>query len=96
MNRPKKGSTSKVVSLPLLVPTFQLFLDKVVGTTSRHNAAMAINTVTGEIAYAAGSVVVLYDAKSGQSRYLASPKPKSILCLDFSPNGKYLAVGEVI
>lgn len=75
--------------------TVKLFLDKVVGTTSRHNSALALNPTTGEVAYAAGSVVVIYDTKTGQCRFLSSPKPKSVLCLDFSPNGKYLAVGEV-
>eukprot|EP01127_Copromyxa_protea_P019798 TRINITY_DN6500_c0_g1_i1.p1 TRINITY_DN6500_c0_g1~~TRINITY_DN6500_c0_g1_i1.p1 ORF type:complete len:1131 (-),score=199.26 TRINITY_DN6500_c0_g1_i1:187-3579(-) len=82
MNRTKKGNTSKIS------------LERVVGTTSRHNSNLAFNPTTGEIAHTAGSVVVLFDPKTSQHRYFFPPKPKSIVCLDFSSNGKYLAAGE--
>jgi hypothetical protein len=55
-----------------------------------------VNPVNGDIAYAVGCAVALFSPVGEEScRYLVGPKPKSISCLAFAPNGKYLAVGEV-
>jgi WD40 repeat protein len=52
--------------------------------------------VTGEIAYPAGSVVVVYNPKRNkQTRFFVSKSNKPIVSLCFSPNGKFLATGEV-
>ena len=45
--------------------------------------------------YPAGCVVVLYDPKSNQQRFLWSDNNKAITCVAISSNGRYLAAGEV-
>ncbi|KAJ0396987.1 hypothetical protein ATCC90586_009004 [Pythium insidiosum] len=71
----------------------RLTLERVLGVTSLSNAMLAVNPVTGEIAYAAGCIVVIYNLRRNkQVRYYRVEKPVSCLC--FSPNGQYLAIGE--
>lgn len=62
-----------------------------------HNASFSCNPVTGDIAYPAGCLVVIYNAKRNkQVRFLANKENKVISFLCYSSNGKYLAVGEVL
>ena len=68
-------------------------LEHVVGVTALHNAALASNPVTGELACPAGCVVVVYDGGSGrQTQYFRCRKTVSALA--YSPDGRFLAVGE--
>ena len=56
---------------------------------------MSINPTTDEIAYIAGNVVVIYDPQQQkQVHFLKNGTGKSILSLQYSPDGKFLAVGE--
>lgn len=41
----------------------QLQLERVLGMTCVHNSSLAVNNVTGEIAYPAGCIVVVYNPK---------------------------------
>ncbi|TMW68365.1 hypothetical protein Poli38472_005833 [Pythium oligandrum] len=76
-----------------LPPRSRLTLERVLGVTSLSNAAVAVNPATGEIAYAAGCIVVIYNLRRNkQVRYYRVEKTVSCLC--FSPNGQYLAIGE--
>lgn len=71
----------------------RLTLERVIGITSLSNAMMAVNPVTGEIAYSAGCIVVIYNLRRNkQVRYYRVEK--SVSCLCFSPSGQYLAIGE--
>ncbi|KAJ8569325.1 hypothetical protein ON010_g5936 [Phytophthora cinnamomi] len=54
---------------------------------------VAVNPVSGELAYAAGCIVVIYNLRRNkQVRYYRVDK--SVACLSFSPNGQFLAIGE--
>lgn len=71
----------------------KLTLERVLGITALSNAMLAVNPVTGELAYAAGCIVVIYNLRRDkQVRYYRVEK--SVSCLCFSPNGQYLAIGE--
>ena len=70
-----------------------LSLEKVIGTTSLHNSSVAVNPATGEAAYVAGCVIVVYNPqKNRQTRFFRTEK--SVSCLTFSRDGNYLAAGE--
>src|SRR3989338_6897879 len=69
-------------------------ISTVIGNTVTDNRLIA-KSPNGEVAYAAGAVVVIYDLRrETQTKYLHGHSSKPITCLDFSPNGRYLAVGE--
>lgn len=71
----------------------RLTLERVLGVTALSNAMMSVNPVSGEIAYAAGCIVVIYNLRRNkQVQYYRVDKCVSCLC--FSPNGQYLAIGE--
>ena len=67
-------------------------LERVVGVTSVHNASFAANPVTGDLAYPAGCVVVILSAAGEQTNYFRHTK--AVSALTFSPDGRFLAVGE--
>ncbi len=74
-------------------PAPVLTLERVIGQTCLHNSALAVNPVTGDVAYPAGCVVVIYQPRHNrQSRFYHSTK--TVSCLTFSADGTYLAVGE--
>ena len=75
------------------LPKNNVTLEKVIGLTSLSNAAFSVNSGTGEVAYAAGSVVVVYSARRNrQVRFFRASKTVSCCC--FSSDGKFLAIGE--
>lgn len=49
----------------------QLQLERVLGMTCVHNSSLAVNNVTGEIAYPAGCIVVVYNPKRNRQVRLA-------------------------
>jgi WD40 repeat protein len=74
-------------------PRSRLILERVLGLTALSNAMAAVNPVSGELAYAAGCIVVVYNLRRNkQVRYYRVDK--SVACLSFSPNGQFLAIGE--
>lgn len=71
----------------------RLTLERVLGVTALSNAMMAVNPASGEIAYAAGCIVVVYNLRRNkQVRYYRVDK--SVSCLCFSSSGQFLAIGE--
>jgi len=55
---------------------------------------MAISPRNGDIAYIAGAFVVIYGMKSSrQEKFLKNAKNRAFQCLDFSPDGAFLAAG---
>ena len=71
-------------------------MEKVFGITSTSNNSFTVNLHSGHLAYSAGCVAVLYDPRENkQVRFFPSRGNKTIQCLSFSSNGRYLAVGEV-
>ncbi|TYZ67178.1 hypothetical protein PybrP1_001672 [[Pythium] brassicae (nom. inval.)] len=78
---------------PLPSVSSRLTLERVLGVTSLSNAMVAVNPATGETAYAAGCIVVIYNLRRNkQVRYYRVEK--SVACLCFSPSGQFLAIGE--
>ncbi|CAN0050576.1 unnamed protein product, partial [Scytosiphon promiscuus] len=75
-------------------PAPALTLDRVIGQTCMHNTALAVNPITGDVAYPAGCVVVIYQPRRNKqfSRYLRASK--TVSCLAFSRDGGMLVVGE--
>ncbi|KAG6974464.1 hypothetical protein JG687_00000325 [Phytophthora cactorum] len=74
-------------------PRSRLILERVLGLTALSNAQVAVNPASGELAYAAGCIVVIYNLRRNkQVRYYRVDK--SVSCLCFSPNGQFLAIGE--
>jgi hypothetical protein len=74
----------------------KLLLERVIGATVDQHACMAWNPITGELAYPAGSVIVCYSPRENkQTRFVYGRANRSISCLAFSANGKYIAAGEV-
>ena len=53
-----------------------LALEKVYGLTTLHNCSLSAHASSGEVAYAAGCVVVLYSPRRNkQTRYFRAAKP---------------------
>jgi WD40 repeat protein len=78
-------------------PVPLLNIHQIFGISSKSHSSIKINPVTGEIAYPAGSVIVLYNIQlNKQTKYINSPNRRPVSCLNFSPNGKYIVFGEVV
>ena len=72
-------------------PTIKL--EKILGVTTLSNACIATAPLSNDVFYAAGSVVIRYNAIQNvqKSFYKAT---KAVSCLTVSVDGQYLAVGE--
>mmetsp|Transcript_5310 Transcript_5310/g.8769 ORF Transcript_5310/g.8769 Transcript_5310/m.8769 type:complete len:1539 (-) Transcript_5310:162-4778(-) len=69
-----------------------LTLNRVIGLTSLSNSSF-ISSPDGNILYAAGCVCVLYNPQSNkQMGYFTATR--AVSCMNFSNDGKYLAIGE--
>ena len=79
---------------PCEMTTTDLKIERVIGLTALHNAAIAVNPVSNVIAYPAGSVVVVYNIKSNKQVHFFTASAK-VASVAFSRDGKYLAIGEL-
>lgn len=76
----------------------QLELERVIGLTTTTANGLACNTASDELAYLAGCVVVVFNAKTNsQTHFLTAPRsPKAFACVAYSAHGgKFIAAGEV-
>ncbi|XP_050529445.1 mitogen-activated protein kinase-binding protein 1 [Daktulosphaira vitifoliae] len=69
-------------------------LERVIGLTVSTNSSLDVDTNTGTIAYPAGCTVVFHNSILGTETHLSNICRKSITCLTFSSDGRYLATGE--
>uniref|UniRef100_A0AAF5CW20 WD repeat-containing protein 55 homolog n=1 Tax=Strongyloides stercoralis TaxID=6248 RepID=A0AAF5CW20_STRER len=68
-------------------------LERVLGSTSCP-ASIAIDQISGTIAYPAGSTVILYNPRTGVEAHLIGATKNNISALHFSNNGRFIATGE--
>eukprot|EP00250_Pteridium_aquilinum_P033286 c5408_g2_i1 orf=62-412(+) len=75
----------------------KLQLEKVIGLTSSNANGLACNPATGDLAFLAGCVVVVFSTETyRQTRFfMVSRTPKALACVTYSPHGgKLIAAGE--
>ena len=88
----------------------EMILQTVMGVTVTTNAGLSTSPVSGvfhcenylnqafhflgTVAYAAGCTVVLVNNDTNRQHHLISPDRKSITCLCWSDDGRYLVTGE--
>ncbi|XP_067941965.1 mitogen-activated protein kinase-binding protein 1-like [Watersipora subatra] len=70
----------------------QVSLEKVIGLTASTNSQLALDRVSGVVAYTAGCVAVLQGRNFQES--IINVSKKTITALAFSADGRYLALGE--
>lgn len=72
-----------------------LTLQSVMGISSNSHNNLALNPLSGEIAYPAGSMLVVYNPiLNKQSKFIFSPNKKPFTCVTYSKDGKFLIAGE--
>lgn len=69
-------------------------LERVLGLTVTCNAALDCDPQTSIVSYPAGCVIVLYNVRKNKQCHILSASKKTITCLAFSWDGKYLVTGE--
>ncbi|KAK5853187.1 hypothetical protein PBY51_006997 [Eleginops maclovinus] len=74
--------------------TSKVTLEKVLGITASGNSGLACDPRSGLVAYPAGCVVVLLNAKKNRQHHIINTSRKTITALSFSPDGKHLVTGE--
>ncbi|KAF6208405.1 hypothetical protein GE061_016861 [Apolygus lucorum] len=69
-------------------------LEKVLGLTVTNNAGLDSDPNFERVAYPAGCTVVLLDTVKGKQSHILNTSKKTITCVGFSSDGRYLATGE--
>jgi len=73
----------------------QLSLERVLGVSSTSTHGLAVHPTSGDIAYTAGTIAIIYNTrKNKQTKFLSSSSNNPVQCVEFSSTGRYLAVGE--
>ncbi|CAF5028231.1 unnamed protein product [Rotaria sp. Silwood1] len=75
------------------IPRLQVNLEHVFGFTSMSNSLISQDHST--VAYAAGRTVILFNKNTHKQDFIISTACKTITSLSLSPDGRYLATGEV-
>ncbi|KAH9375919.1 hypothetical protein HPB48_012559 [Haemaphysalis longicornis] len=88
---PEEESRLETAALRRLL---QVKLERVLGLTVTSSAALDCDPCSGLVAYPAGCVLVLYNTRKNRQQHILSASKKTITCLAFSWDGKYLATGE--
>ena len=71
-------------------------LEEVNNGLQMNNAKLCWNNSSGDVAYIAGSVVVFYSPVFGvQKQFFVGRIRRKIACIAVSPDGRFLAIGEV-
>lgn len=75
----------------------QLILEEIVGFTTVNANGLASGVLNSKCVYIAGCVAVVYDVDSStQSHLVVSNRlPKPLSCVAVSPDGRFIAAGEV-
>ncbi|XP_074872743.1 WD repeat-containing protein 62 isoform X2 [Carettochelys insculpta] len=71
-----------------------VMLEKVLGITTQTSSGLSCDPNTGQIAYAAGCVVVILNPKKNKQRHIFNTSRKTLSALSFSPDGKFIVTGE--
>uniref|UniRef100_A0A0A9WCF9 Mitogen-activated protein kinase-binding protein 1 n=1 Tax=Lygus hesperus TaxID=30085 RepID=A0A0A9WCF9_LYGHE len=102
MDGASNASTRKVITAPSLkrgkdeTPPVneRVKLEKVLGLTVTNNAGLDSDPNFERVAYPAGCTVVLLDTVKGKQSHILNTSKKTITCVGFSSDGRYLATGE--
>ncbi|XP_023225162.1 mitogen-activated protein kinase-binding protein 1-like [Centruroides sculpturatus] len=85
MDNTNNGNTTK---------TSEVKLERVLGLTVTNTTALDCDSNSSTIAYPAGCVIVLYNIRKNKQSHIISNSKKTITCLAFSGDGRYLVTGE--
>ncbi|KAE8751323.1 hypothetical protein FOCC_FOCC001894 [Frankliniella occidentalis] len=75
-------------------PVYEVKLERVLGLTVPSNAALDCDSNSELIAYPAGCTVVLFNPRKNRQCHVLNAPRKTITCVAFSADGRYLATGE--
>ena len=90
---PSSTPSVAVAQLPGSMSPRGVRLEKIVGITATHNACLALNPITNEMAYPAGRTVVLHDfIRDTQTFHFHGSKTVSAIA--WSDDGNTIAIGE--
>ncbi|XP_073989387.1 WD repeat domain 62 isoform X4 [Rhodnius prolixus] len=96
------GPSRKIITAPSLkrgkdeIPPVneRVKLERVLGLTVTNNCSLDSDPNSELVAYPAGCTVVLLDSVRGRQSHILNSSRKTITCVGFSSDGRYLATGE--